>query len=246
VPADDLVQQGGVEHRAGARARLVERGRERHEAVARDPAVGRLGPDGAGDGCRLADRAAGVGADGQRRLEEATTAARATAGAAGDALEVPRVVARAVGAVLGRGAHGELVHVRLAEDGHAGRAQARRPRSRRTAAPSPEDLGAAGRRQAAGGQDVLDGDRAPPPARAATRPRPRAVDLVGLGEGAVRVDVQVGVHGAVDGRGAVEVRLGHLARRHAPLREEVGEVGSSGPGQVGGHVVVPLGCGARW
>ena len=27
---------------------------------------------------------------------------------------------------------------------------------------------------------------------------------------------------------------------------EVGEVGSSGPGQVGGHVVVPLGCGARW
>ena len=43
--------------------------RERHEAVARDPAVGRLGADRAGDGRRLADRATGVGADRERRLE---------------------------------------------------------------------------------------------------------------------------------------------------------------------------------
>ena len=58
---------------------------------------------------------------------------------------------------------------------------------------------------------------------------------VGLGEGALGVDVQVGVHVAVDGGGAVEVGLGHLARRHAPLGEEVGELGGGGPGEVGGH-----------
>ena len=68
VPADDRVQQRGVEHRAGARAGLVQAGRQRDEAVAGDAAVGRLDADGAGDGGGLADRAAGVGADGQRRL----------------------------------------------------------------------------------------------------------------------------------------------------------------------------------
>ena len=84
------------------------------------------------------------------------------------------------------------------------------------------------------------------PASAVQRlPRGAApVDRVGLGEGALGVDVQVGVHVAVDGGGAVEVGLGHLARRHAPLREEVGELGGGGPGEVGGHVVASCGCGA--
>ena len=123
VPGDHLVEQGGVEHGAGARAGLVERARQRHEAVARHPAVGRLGADRAGDGRGLADRAAGVGADRQRRLERRDDRRRPAARPAGDPLEVPRVVARAVGAVLGRRAHRELVHVGLAEDRHPGLAQ---------------------------------------------------------------------------------------------------------------------------
>ena len=50
-------------------AGLVEAAGQRDQAVAGDPAVGRLHADRAGDGAGLADRAAGVGADRQRRLE---------------------------------------------------------------------------------------------------------------------------------------------------------------------------------
>ena len=159
VPGDDLVQQGGVEHGAGARAGLVERARQRHEAVARDPAVGRLGADRAGDGRGLADRATGVGADRERRLERRDDRRRPAAGPAGDPLEVPRVVARAVGAVLGGRAHRELVHVRLAQDRHPGLAQPGHQGRVVRRHPALQDPRAARGRQALGGHDVLDGDR---------------------------------------------------------------------------------------
>ena len=58
VAADDRVQQGRVEDGARARPSLVEARGERDEAVARDPAVGRLDADRAGDRGGLADRAA--------------------------------------------------------------------------------------------------------------------------------------------------------------------------------------------
>ena len=171
VAGDDLVEQGGVEHRAGARAGLVERGRQRDEAVARDAAVGRLGADRAGDGRGLADRATGVGADRQRGLERRDDRRRAAAGPAGDPVEVPRVAARAVGAVLGGGAHRELVHVGLAEDRHPGLAQPGHQGRVVRRHPALQDLRAAGRRQALRRHDVLDGDRhAGEPVRA-TPPR---------------------------------------------------------------------------
>ena len=66
MPADDVVQERRVEHRAADRADLVEGGRERDRAVAADRAVGRLHADRAGDGGGLADRAAGVAAEGER------------------------------------------------------------------------------------------------------------------------------------------------------------------------------------
>ena len=97
-------------HRAG----LVEAGGQRDQAVAGDPAVGRLDPDRAGDRGRLPDRAAGVGADGERRLVRRDRRRRAAARAAGDPGQVPGVVRRTVRRVLGRGAHRELVHVGLA------------------------------------------------------------------------------------------------------------------------------------
>ena len=116
MPGDHLVQQGGVQHRTGARPGLVEAGGQGDQAVAGGAAVRRLDPDRAGDRGRLADRAAGVGADGQRRLEGGQRRGRAAAGAARDPVEVPRVVGRSVRGVLGRGAHRELVHVGLAQD----------------------------------------------------------------------------------------------------------------------------------
>ena len=125
VTRDDRVEQCGVEHRAGARPGLVERGRQRDEAIAGDGAVRRLHSDGARDGCGLADRTAGVRADGKRCLEGRHRGCRATARTPGDALEVPRVVGGAVGRVLGGGAHGELVHVGLAEDHDARLLEAR-------------------------------------------------------------------------------------------------------------------------
>ena len=121
------------------RARLVETRGERDEAVARDSAVRRLDADRAGDRSRLADRAAGVGADRERRLVRADRRGGAAARSAGDPLEVPGVVGRAVGRVLGRAAHRELVHVGLAEDGHAGLAKPRDDAWRRTAGPSPRE-----------------------------------------------------------------------------------------------------------
>ena len=63
VAADRLVQQRGVEDRAGHRAGLVQARGEGDEAVAGDRAVGGLVPDQPGERGGLADRAAGVGAD---------------------------------------------------------------------------------------------------------------------------------------------------------------------------------------
>jgi len=48
VSADDLLQQGRVEHGTGARADLIEGGRHGDGAEAGDAAVGRLDADGAG------------------------------------------------------------------------------------------------------------------------------------------------------------------------------------------------------
>ena len=63
--SDDLVQQCGVEHSAGGRTALVQRGCARHQAIPGYRTVGRLDPHGAGERRRLANRPAGVGADRQ-------------------------------------------------------------------------------------------------------------------------------------------------------------------------------------
>ncbi len=219
VPGDHRVQQRGVEHRARARAGLVERGGERDEPVARDRAVRRLHADGAGDGRGLADRAAGVGADRQRRLEGGDGRGRAAARAAGDALEVPRVVRGAVGRVLGRGAHRELVHVGLAEDHDAGGLEPRGRPSRRTAGASPR--GSATRRWSgcrAASCTSLSASGTPASGESALAGGASGVDGRSCGERALGVDVQEGVHALVDRGDPVEVRLRHLDRRHLAAR----------------------------
>ena len=64
---DHAQRERAVAHGARERADLVERARERHGAVARDRAVGRLHADDAAQRGGLADRAAGVGAERERR-----------------------------------------------------------------------------------------------------------------------------------------------------------------------------------
>ena len=130
-------QQRRVGHVARERARLVERGGEGDHPVARDRAVGRLEPDDPAQRGGLADRAAGVGADRPRRRAGGDRGGAAAGRAAGHARAVPRVEHRAVGGVLGRGAHRELVLVGLGRAAARRRRRAARPRSRCRAAGSP-------------------------------------------------------------------------------------------------------------
>ena len=130
APLHRREQQRRVGDVAGQRPALVERGGEGDHPVARDRPVGRLQADDPAERRRLADRAAGVGADRAGRQAAGDDRRRAAGGAAGNALAVPRVEHRPVGRVLVRGAHRELVHVGLAEH------RAPRPRSA-SAPPSP-------------------------------------------------------------------------------------------------------------
>ena len=88
-------QQRRVGDVAGQRPALVERRGEGDHAVARHRAVGRLQPDDSAQRRRLADRAAGVGADRPGREPGGDRRCRAAARATGHAVEVPRVVAPA-------------------------------------------------------------------------------------------------------------------------------------------------------
>ena len=137
MPGEDVVEERGVLHRGGERPDLVERAGEGDQPVARDAAVGGLHPDHAAERGGLADRATGVGAEAERGEAGRHGRRRAAAAAAGDLAGVARVARRPEGRVLRRAAHGELVHVRLAERDGPGGAQRRAPRSRRRAGASP-------------------------------------------------------------------------------------------------------------
>ena len=115
VTGDAAQQQGAVVDRARERPDLVERAREGDEAVARHGAVGGLHAHDAAQRRRLADGAAGVGAQGPERLAGGHRGGGAARRAAGHGAQVPGVVGGAEGRVLGRRAHGELVHVGLAQ-----------------------------------------------------------------------------------------------------------------------------------
>ncbi len=139
-------------------------------AVARDDAVGRLEADDAAERGRLADRAAGVGAERERREPRRDRRGRATARAARHARRVPRVARRTVGRVLGRRAHRELVHVELAERHEAGGLAATHDGRRVRRPVALEHAGARGGRHPARAQEILVADRARPGGRSA-RPR---------------------------------------------------------------------------
>jgi hypothetical protein len=121
IPAgDDPVETGAVADGLRDRPDLVEAGREGDDAVARDGPVRGTQADDAAEGGRLLDRPARIGAErpgGEPSCDGGRGAAR---GAAGHARGVPGVAGGAVRRVLRGRAHGELVEVRLAEDGKAG------------------------------------------------------------------------------------------------------------------------------
>ena len=158
-PGDDRVEQRDVADRLRDGADLVEARGERDDAEARDGAVGRAQADVAAERRRLLDRAARVGAEAPRREPAGDGGSGAAAGASRHAGRVPRVARRAVGRVLGRRAHRELVGVGLPDHGHPCRLAARsdgRVEHRHVAG---EDLRAGRRLDALRRDHVLERDR---------------------------------------------------------------------------------------
>ena len=209
---------GGVLHGPRERADLIERRAEGEQAVARDAAVGRLEADDAAERARLADRAAGVGAERDRRQAGRHRDRGAAARPARDAIQRPRIARHAERRVLGRRAHRELVAVGLAEDDRAGRFQAldgRRGEGRHEALEDPR--GGGGRHVARaevvlhrhrhaeqrpiGGRGVLGVERRRP------RQHPRRIDVQ---EGA---EPAAGRVAAIEPGDARQERLGDLRRR---------------------------------
>ena len=114
VACHRLQHQRRVFDRARERPDLIEAGCERDQPVAANASIRRLHADHAAHRGRLADRAAGVGAERDHRFARRDRGGAAAGAPARDAVEVPRVVGGKVAGVLGRAAHGELVAV-----GHA-------------------------------------------------------------------------------------------------------------------------------
>ena len=153
--------------------------------VERHPSHRRLDPHEPAEGRRNPHRAAAVAADRERPDASRHCGARARAGAAGRALQVPGVARRLEHGVVARAAVAELRHVGLAEDDGAGRPQAL---DRHVVLVGHKTLvgdGARDGRQVLGADEVLDADR-----HARKRPRVLAsldagVHLPGGGAGIV-------------------------------------------------------------
>ncbi|MNQ64607.1 hypothetical protein D3C85_790370 [compost metagenome] len=155
---DGAQHQGAVLGGVGQRAALVEAGGVGDHAPAGNPAVSGLDAGEVGEGGRLADRAAGVGAGGGGHQARGHGCGGAAGGAAGYVLEAPGVLHRAVMAGFVGGAHGELVHVQLAEADGAGGLEAGDHGGVVGRLEAAEDLRTTAGQHAFGAEQVLMGD----------------------------------------------------------------------------------------
>ena len=146
-------------HGARQGARLVEGRREGDEPVARDTAIRRFPAHETAKGGRLPHGAARVGADRQGHGARGDRRGGSSRRPARHPRRIPGVPHRAVGRVLVRGAHAELVAVGLADDDRARVHQARDARRVIGRHETREDLRARGRRAARDVDVVLHGER---------------------------------------------------------------------------------------
>ena len=199
---------------------MIERGRERPEAVGRDAAERGLEAGHTAGRRRQADGRAGVGGEpecAQPGRERARVATRRTAR---NAIGPRAVDDGAIGAVARRHAPGELVQVGLAEHDRPGVHEPPDARRRMHGHVVAEDARAVGRAHARGVEDVLDQQRhaRQRPERHVPRMRERAL-------GRERDDgVQVLVRGD-----AVEVMARHLLGGELAGAHGVGDA-TGGPG----------------
>ncbi len=187
VAGDHLEGERSVGDAGGERADLVEGAGKGDQAVAGDEAVGGLDPDDAAERGRLADGTSGVRAEPGRDEAGGDGGGRPAGRASRHPPEIPRVVRRPEGGVLGRGSHRELVEVRLSDEDGARLGEAGHHRGVIRRPPPLEDPRGAGRRDPLRAEVVLHDDRHP-----------------GEGPG-----VPTGGQGVVDGAGGTPGLVGH-------------------------------------
>ena len=220
------------------------------QAVARDTTVARFNGADAAERRRLADAAAGISAQRSQSQIRRHRRRAAAAAAAGHPLDIPGIARREVGAVLSRRAHGEFVHIQLAQHHRARLAQPSDSRGVKDRLVAFENLGAAGGLDAFGGQHIFQ-RRWGCPATACRR-RQRAPDQPPPPAPRAQIgrDRQISADGWVDRFNALQMRLGQFARadlagahqlRQRSADGQAGELGHSGfpmsPASHHGHEV---------
>jgi hypothetical protein len=219
----DVEQQGAVLGGLRHGAALVQGGGEGDHAVAGHHAVGGFQAGDAAQGRRLADGAAGVGAGGRRGQARGNAGRAAAGGTARHPGGIPGVLHRTVEAGLVGRAHGELVHVGLAQAGHAGRLEPLDDMGVVGRDKVGQHLRAAGGEPALGAEDVLVGDGHAGEGVSLAGGAAR-VGGGGLGQGLVRVHGNEGVERVIQGLDPAQVVPAQLDAGSLAIGEELGEV----------------------
>jgi len=137
-------------------------------------------------------------------------------------------VDRLEGAVFVRRAHGEFVHVQLAQGDRARRRQARGNRRLIGGHKAPQDLRPGGGFESPGHEDVLQANRYPGQQARVSARRQRRVDLVSACPRPVGVDQQITSQLAIQALDAVEVGLDQLAGFPLARPHPIAEIGDGG------------------
>src|SRR5439155_2553109 len=182
APGDDRVEKRSVPNCLRDRSDLVEARGEGDDAVARDGSVRRTQAHVPAQSRRLLDGAARVRAERPWGHPCCDSGRRASAGAAGDPLWIPRIARRAEGRVLRRRSHRELVGARLPEQRQPCRLDARRHCRVEDGHVPGEDLRAGRRLDSFRRDDVLERDRDAPAARVVRCAQEAAELAVALGD----------------------------------------------------------------
>ena len=235
---DDVEQSGRVLGVARERPDLVQGTGKGDEAVAAHCPVRGLQAHHAAQRCRLTDGAARVGAQSPRRLRGGDAGGGAATGAARHPVEVPGVACGLKGRVLRGAAHGELVHVQLAQEDKAGLSELGDDGGVVRWDVTLQNAGGAGGLHAAHAEDVLQPDGHPfpsPPSFAGL-----GIYRRGCGQGSLLVYQEVRLHGAVHDSDAAQVGLRELRRGDFSLGEQFPAAVGRQPNYVDAHGAYPI------
>ena len=190
VPGDRLKQCRCSRDVGRHGADLIERTGVGHQSVPRDPPVGGLQPHNPAQTGRLPDRAPRVTPQGQRGHAGRDRRCRATARTPGGPLQIPGVGGFLVRRILGGRAHRELVHVHLAHQHRIGGSQLADDVGVIRRDKVPQHLAGTGCGLPGDADHILDrdGNTGERPQRSSRGPA--TVDLGGLCERSLTIDMQ--------------------------------------------------------